>query len=111
MTEPAYSVQLSPTAEPEHSAECLSRVELGQPVRFLHHLDLGWPSFSSSVLALRTPEKAAPEFETSQDPRPPCHSLPHRRREPVSWSSTYSQTSVVVGLPVHRVSLETVFVL
>ena len=102
MTEPACSVQLSLTVEPEHSAECLSRVDFGQPVHFLHHYDLGWSSFTSSALMI--PEKAIPEFGTSQDPHPPYHSLPHQRREPVSWFSTYSQTSVEP--PVHRVSLE-----
>ena len=74
MAEPEHSVELSLTAELEYSAEFLSMVELGQPVRFLHHLDFCWPSFSSSALPSRTPEKAAPEFETSQDPRLPYHS-------------------------------------
>ena len=108
MTEPAYSVQFSLTVEPEHSAERLSRVDFGQPVHLLHYSDLGWTSFSSWALMIT--EKAIPEYGTSQAPHPPYHSLPHHRREPVSWSSTSSQTSVVVEPPVHRVSLETVSV-
>ena len=68
MTEPEYSVELSPTVELEYSAEFLSMVELGP----------------SSVPLSRTTKEAAPEFETSQDPRLPYHSLLHRRREHVS---------------------------
>ena len=105
-TEPAHSVRFSLIVGFERSVEHSLRVDFGPPVHLFHHSDLGWTSFSSS--ALMSPEKAIPKFGTSLVPRPPYHSPLRHRREPASWLSTSSQTSVVIEPLVHRVSLETV---